>query len=691
MRYLVLDIETTGLNWRQDKLHGIGVSTGKEPRYYKVGYIPAIVAELLADPAVHKIGQNTRFDLRFLASNGYKIAGPIWDLKSLAELCDENQELGLKPMSLRYLGKDALVDKAELDRAIALAKGKHVGDLCRVDLNSDGIGPYTDLIARYCCEDVRNTLALYRHFGEKLRAREQAQRTILGVQRTPLDYLKTEVMPLENALLAMELRGLRVDQAAIDQTRFELANRHMELEDKLDKLCASEIGQIEVRMLQVAQAKRKSAKGRAKVKIRNLRQGTRFQWSSSQNVAELVYRHFNVPELLVKRTKGGLASTAEKDLLAVSQAPATPPLLKQVLGIFLEFRASQKLLTTYVGSETGMLSLVEDGRLYSEFVHGGGTVTGRLASRNPNMQNLPRSGGIKKFFVPDPGHVFLYFDYSQVELRIAAHLSQDPLLLEGFLKGVDLHSLTAKNIFRLRTEPTKEQRQVGKTINFAMIYNAGAYRLAEELNKSGAKYSEEQTEEMRQAFFSTYSRYKTYLKEQLRFVEEHGVVVSESGRLRRLPAIHYKQGINWARRIWEGPTSLLQGLKDKPEQILSPEECFWRAKKKYNHAVKQAYNFPVQSLGATITKLAVAECHKNGYDLVTTVHDSIVIQVPWNDKVHESLLKIQTTLEHIYPLSVPLICEGKALTSLDENDKLDLVGKSHLEQEAFRASAGGEE
>jgi len=314
----------------------------------------------------------------------------------------------------------------------------------------------------------------------------------------------------------------------------------------------------------------------------------------------------------------------------------TDPLHK-VLTTYKTYKKNQKLITTYTGEDKGLLSQLEGGRVYAEYLQAGrgregssgGTVTGRLSSRNPNMQNLPRGSEIKSFFVPDTDDdVFVYFDYSQLELRLAAHLSRDPLLIKAYNDNLDLHELTAQAI--------GADRQVGKTTNFAMIYDASAYRLASILNKSV-----DESQEIINNFYSLYKGYKKYLQKQMQFMIVNGLVISEAGRIRRLPEV----------------------------QTLPTHSKEWK------HAVKQGYNFPIQSLGASITKRAMIELHKRGFNIVTQVHDSVVIQLPKTDlhKVEE----IQMVAETIYPLTVPLKVEIKLLTSLLESDKIQIEGVNH--------------
>lgn len=677
MKLLFLDIETTGLDWKSDSIHGIGYAYEEDEVSYTDLYNLTPNSTLLsdlADPSIPKIGCNVRFDLRFLKRAGLEVAGPIWDIKILAQLLDENSPLGLKELTARYLGEGNLDEKSDIDRAVSLAGVKHVGDLCRLDISKPGL--YYDLIARYCCEDVNNTLKLFHMFVDLVKDMDRRWKEERGVSKGPLDYLKEEAFPVEEALFHMETRGIKIDPKAIADTQKLLKAEHERLLFDLNFTYQKQIVQVEEGLYEKALEKRKTEKGKSKVLRSSDSYSTKFMWSSSQHVGKLIYETFEVPPKLVSKTKSGLYSTGDFELSALKEAlPPTHP-LQDFLSLFNKYRASAKLLSTYASPDSGLLQEISDGRIYSLYLQAGsskeggvgGTATGRLSSQSPNMQNLPRAGGIKKFFVPDSeDKVFAYFDYSQVELRIAAHLSQDKELVNAYTKGLDLHSLTASGIFGKTVDRvSKEERQAAKTINFAMIYDAKAYRLWQELGPLG--YSLDDCEQMRKAFFEKYSGYKAFLKRVLKYVQEYGCVISETGRVRRLPDIEYGDALNWQTRTVDCSKELYERLRAFPQERLSPAEAFIRAKKKFNHATKQAYNFPIQGLGASITKRAMIELNGAGYDLITQVHDSIVIQLHKENSI-DCLAEIRHTMERSYRLTVPLVAEGKLIKSLDESDK----------------------
>ena len=626
MKLIALDIETTGLNPRTDRIHGIGFATDTTSGYLEP--TDEKIKTYLADPENNIVGHNIRFDLKFLIAIGLEIKARIWDTKLMAQLENENRLLGLKDLS----GAENLEAKRAVDRAVSQINGRSVADLCKADLDNPS-RPYRNLIAEYCEEDCVNTYNLFMRLSESLKTTHTKMQE-KGFKNTVLTYYTEETMPLEKVLLEIELGGIKVDEEKLRNYRSKLLTENNYLLAQLNELCIDQITNIEGELYEQATAKKKSEKGKANVQRSSEKYGTKFNWQSADHLSALIFDQFGVSKRAVEKTETGKPSTSESSLEALRQTLEEGESLHKVLSTYKTFKKNQKLITTYTGEEKGLLAQLEDGRIYAEYLQAGrgkegsngGTVTGRLSSRNPNMQNLPRGSEIKRFFIPDTENdVFVYFDYNQLELRLAAHLSQDPLLIKAYNDNLDLHELTAQAI--------GADRQVGKTTNFAMIYDASAYRLSAILNKSV-----DEAQEIIHNFYNLYKGYKKYLQKQLRFMIANGLVVSETGRIRRLPEVN----------------ELASNTKE------------WK------HAVKQGYNFPIQSLGASVTKRAMIELHRRKFKIVTQVHDSVVIQIPKTDlhKVEE----IQTVAETIYPLTVPLKVDIKLLTSLLESDKIQIEG-----------------
>ena len=639
MKLIALDIETTGLNPRKDRIHGIGIATSETEAKY---LLPDDnhVREYLSNPEHHIVGHNIRFDLKFLINAGFVVKCQVWDTKMMAQLLNENQELGLKPLSEKYFGKESLENKRELDRAISSINGRSVADLCLRDLEDD-TEPFYHIIAKYCMEDCKNTLRLFNMLTNDIK-RMHKRMVDKGFTNTPLTYYTEETMPLELVLMDMELSGIKINTPKLVQYRERLVSENKDLMNELQTLCSKEIQSIEDSLYEEAISKKKTEKGRANVIKGSEKHGTKFNWQSSDHLSTLIFDRFGVPISAVEKTETGKPSTSETSLESLHDSLGEQDLLRRVLSTYKTWKKNVKLITTYTGEDKGLLSQIEKGRIHAEYLQAGrgkegttgGTVTGRLSSRNPNMQNLPRGSEIKKFFIPDEGHLFVYFDYSQLELRLAAHLSQDPLLIRAYKENLDLHEITGQAI--------GADRQTGKSTNFAMIYDASAWRLSDMLKKSV-----DECQFIINEFYNLYTGYKKYLAEQKRFIETHACVVSETGRIRRLPEIQTQ------------PTKSRE----------------WR------HALKQGYNFPIQSLGASVTKRAMIELHRRGFKILTQVHDSVVIQLPEN-RIRD-VKEIQQVAETIYPLSVPLKVDIKLLTSLSESD---IITTQEVDNESKRSN-----
>jgi len=639
MNLVSLDIETTGLDWQMDEIHGVGLASDQGEAYVDI-HDPRLAA-MLADPEAHIVGHNIRFDLKFLLKAGLKIQASFWDTKLLAQLDNENQELGLKPLSKKYFGAGSLEQKDEIDLAVLAINGKSVADLCIADIK-DPAKPYYALIEKYCLEDCRNTLRLFQVLKESIAAKHEAM-LAAGFKETVQSYYIQETMPLEKVLIDMEMQGIKLDEDQLKEYNTELSQQIYEKDQSLEFLCNVEINQVEEDLYEEEKAKKKSDKGKAAVKRSSDQYHTKFNWQSNLHLSSLLFDKFRVPQNMVEKTETGKPSTSETSLADVCKTLEVGTKLHSALTLFGLLKKDQKIYNMYVNPCKGLESISKWGKIYSEYLQagrgkeesGGGTVTGRLSSRNPNMQNLPRGSRVKQMFIPSrKDNVFAYFDYSQLELRIAAHVSQDPLLLKAYQDGLDLHNITAAKL--------GIDRQAAKAVNFAMIYDASAYRLSEMIGKS---YDE--TQDVIDGFFQMYSGYKKYLQNQRQFMIKNRCVISEAGRVRRLPELgQYSEG-----------------------------------QREHKHAIKQGYNFPIQSLGASIAKRAMVELHRRGFQIATQVHDSVVIDLPLEGSL-EKLEEIRQIAENIYPLSVPLKVDIKRLTTLLETDiVIDELGKNKPTEE----------
>jgi DNA polymerase-1 len=292
--------------------------------------------------------------------------------------------------------------------------------------------------------------------------------------------------------------------------------------------------------------------------------------------------------------------------------------------LILQHRELHKLKGTYVDALP--LLVGPDGRVHTTF-NQAVAATGRLSSSDPNLQNIPirtQTGReIRKAFIADEGWVLLSADYSQVELRILAHISQDESLIETFQRGADIHRATASKMFNIPEDAlTAEQRRAAKVINFGVLYGMSAFRLSNELGISGG-----QAKDWIEAYFSRYPKIQEYLDRTLAEARATGKVTTLFGRVRYIPEIHNR-------------SFTVRG-----------------------NAERMATNAPIQGTAADILKMAMIAleqrlaAHGSGARMLLTVHDEIVIEAP-EPSAAEVAGIVKETMETIFPLAVPLAVDA---------------------------------
>jgi DNA polymerase-1 len=287
----------------------------------------------------------------------------------------------------------------------------------------------------------------------------------------------------------------------------------------------------------------------------------------------------------------------------------------------LAYRAFTKLQNTYVDALPKLIH-AKTGRIHTSF-NQTVTATGRLSSSNPNLQNIPvrseEGRRIRTAFIPEPGYVLLSADYSQIELRLLAHLSQDPLLIESFQKGQDVHARTASELFAAPLGAVStDQRREAKTINFGIIYGMGATRLARSLGipfKTAQEYIAQ--------YFSRYAGIKTYMDSVLVEARAKGYVTTLLGRRRYFP-----------------------DLQSKNAQLVATAE-------------RMAINTPIQGTAADLIKMAMVAIDKRLTQeriparMLLQVHDELLFEVQ-ESKVEQIKRLVQELMEGVAPLRVPL-------------------------------------
>jgi DNA polymerase-1 len=428
------------------------------------------------------------------------------------------------------------------------------------ELGSAGIGPYQ----QYLGEKSDVVLSLQEVLDPELRRDAALQKIYDSIE-----------MPLIPVLARMEDRGIRIDVPLLKQMSNGMGVQLAELERQIYK-----------------------------------ESGTEFNINSPQQLGHVLFEKLQYPS--VKKTKGTKAYSTSVDVLQelASHGFAVPQLI-------LQHRELHKLKSTYVDALPQLVG--KDGRVHTSF-NQAVAATGRLSSSDPNLQNIPirteLGREIRKAFIAEEGNVLLAADYSQVELRILAHISQDQSLIETFRRGADIHRATASKIFNIPEDQlAPDQRRAAKTINFGVLYGMSAFRLSNELNISTA-----QAKDFIDAYFARYPKIQEYLDRTLEEARKTGKVTTLFGRVRYIPEIHNR-------------SFTVRG-----------------------NAERMATNAPIQGTAADILKLAMIALDENlGNEgaMLLTVHDEIVIEVPKNRAENVAGI-VKETMENIYPLAVPL-------------------------------------
>jgi DNA polymerase-1 len=344
--------------------------------------------------------------------------------------------------------------------------------------------------------------------------------------------------------------------------------------------------------------------------------GERFNISSPKQLGKILFEKLNLPKP-VKYGKGKTVSTAVDVLESLAATHQVPRLV-------LEYRQLTKLKSTYVDALPALLNSCTR-RLHTTFDQTN-TATGRLSSKNPNLQNIPirteLGREIRAAFIAEPGHVLLSADYSQIELRLLAHFSEDALLVEAFRRGDDIHTITAAKVFGVPADQvTPEHRRRAKAVNFGIVYGQTPFGLAQTL---GIEQKEART--FIEAYFAQYTGVRKWLDDIVEQARREMRVTTLHGRVRPLPDLHSKN-------------PALRGF-----------------------AERTAMNTPLQGTAADLIKLAMIRLDRElvarglKSRMTLQVHDELVFEVP-EQEVETMRTLVQEQMEHVEPLRVPLLAE----------------------------------
>ncbi|PLV60271.1 DNA polymerase I [Thermotoga sp. KOL6] len=561
-----LDLETSSLDPFNCEIVGISLSFKVKTGYY----IPLhhknatnldekkvlnVLKEILEDPSSKIVGQNLKFDYKVLMVKGIDPVPPHFDTMVAAHLLEPNE----KKFNLEDLALKFLGYRMTSYQELMSFSSPLFGfSFADVPLEK---------AANYSCEDADIAYRLYKVFSVKLHEADLEN-----------VFYKIE-MPLVNVLARMELNGVYVDTEYLKRLSEEYGKKLEKLTENIYKVA-----------------------------------GEPFNINSPKQVSKILFEKLGIKPR-GKTTKTGDYSTRIEILEEIASE-------HEIIPLILEYRKIQKLKSTYIDTLPKLVN-PKTGRIHASF-HQTGTATGRLSSSDPNLQNLPTKSEegkeIRKAIVPqNPDWWIISADYSQIELRILAHLSGDENLIKAFEDKVDVHALTASRIYGVKPEEvTEEMRRVGKMVNFSIIYGVTPYGLSVRL---GVPVKE--AEKMIVNYFVLYPKVREYIQRVVAEAKEKGYVRTLFGRKRDIPQLM---------------------ARDKNTQ---------------SEGERIAINTPIQGTAADIIKLAMIEIDRElrkrnmRSKMIIQVHDELVFEVPHEEKdILVELVKEKMT--NVVKLSVPL-------------------------------------
>jgi DNA polymerase-1 len=561
------DTETTGLDPFDCRLVGLSFAFRPHEAFYVPAFpnSPQRTAELLnrfkpvfEDPAVAKIGQNLKFDIEVLKAHGIEVSGKFYDSMLIHYLLHPDLRHSMDYLAGVYLDYAPV----PIEKLIGV-KGARQRTMDMVPI---------DRITEYAAEDADITLQLKIKLLETLE-RENLQRL----------YSKIEA-PLITVLANMEAAGVKIDRNSLKELNVQYTGELAALESE----------------------------------IRTMTDTPQLNISSPKQLGIVLFEKLKIAGTKIRTTKTKQYSTDEETLVSLKDRH---PVVEKIL----EYRSLKKLLSSYIESLPTLVNR-RTGKIHTSF-NQAVTSTGRLSSNNPNLQNIPVRGDrgreIRKAFVPsDEKHVLFSADYSQIELRLMAHLSTDPAMIEAFNRNEDIHAATAAKIYHIPIdEVSRDQRSKAKTANFGIIYGISSFGLAQRLN-----IQRTEAKQLIDGYFDSYPKVKEYMDTVIIEAQKTGYVETLFGRRRQL------RDINSA-------NANMRGM-----------------------AERFAINAPVQGTAADIIKLAMINIDNTlkqqhlQTKMILQVHDELVFDVfePELDEIKQIVIN---AMQNATKLTVPLTVE----------------------------------
>ena len=579
------DTETTDLEPRDADLVGIGCCWGTEAD--EVAYIPV----------GHKNGNNLDKNVALealrpiLESADYPKAFQNTKFDRLVLRCQGINIAGVifdSMLASYVLNPDSSHGLSELSQKYLKLTAKSYVELVPKGQTIADIS--ISEVADYCGMDAYSTFGLVAKLREELNNFPRLSKLLLEVEQ-----------PLEEVLAEMEFQGIRIDSAYLNELS-------QQLETDLNKL--------EIQVHEIA--------------------GENFNLGSPKQLSQILFDKLGLNKKYSRKIKTGY-STDAATLEKLQEDDETG-----IIESIIEYRTLSKLKSTYVDALPALVR-EDTKRVHTDF-NQTATSTGRLSSSNPNLQNIPIrtafSRQIRKAFIPEEGWLIVAADYSQIELRILAHLSQEPVLVEAYNNNEDIHTVTARLVYE-KDDISSDERRVAKTINFGVIYGMGSLRFSRStgIDKNLAN-------EFIKRFYSRYPKVFEFLEGLKKQAISQGYVETILGRRR------YVDFTN-------------QRLIDKKNK--NPEEIDLSKLKNLGvydaGLLRSAANAPIQGSSADIIKIASIKIHEllQNYQarLLLQVHDELIFEVP-PEELEELQIQIKSVMENAVELSVPLLVEAKA-------------------------------
>ena len=555
-----LDTETTGTDPITAELVGMSFSFAKNQAFY----VPVPANQQEAEKIVYEFKEVLENPKTLKVGQNIK-----YDMTVLSNYGVEVQGPMFDTMIAHYVLQPELRHNMDYLAEIYLhyqtihieeligSKGKNQGNMR--DLSPEAV-------CNYACEDADITLQL----------KEVLEKELKENGAEPLFY--DIEMPLVPVLAYMERNGVCVDTEALKETSRHFTARMKQIEEEVHQMA-----------------------------------GMEFNISSPKQVGEVLFDKLKIIDK-AKKTKTGQYVTSEEVLESLKNK-------HQIVEKILDYRGLKKLLSTYIDALPQLIN-PRTGKIHTSF-NQTVTATGRLSSSNPNLQNIPirNEDGkeIRKAFIPEEGCEFFSADYSQIELRIMAHLSGDKNMIEAFQEGDDIHASTASKVYKIGLdEVTREQRSKAKTANFGIIYGISVFGLAERMNVSRSE-----AKELIEGYFQTYPQVKEYMDMSIAKARENGYIETIFGRKRFLPDI-------------TSHNAVVRGYDER-----------------------NAINAPIQGSAADIIKVAMINIYRRFKDedirskMILQVHDELNFSVYPEEKEKVQHIVIEE-MEEAYAMQVPL-------------------------------------